>query len=105
VNKTINYVPASGPLDRFGQAMNWFFVGMLILSGAVYFTNGIRYDTTSAGPSPLVAVIPMRCRAEACSHFDALLVTTHSTNIGATTDARPCDWKRCRAVIAACSSP
>ena len=53
VNKTIQYVPASGNLDRFGQAMNWFFVGILLLSGAVYFTNGIRYDTTSAGESLL----------------------------------------------------
>jgi len=42
-------VPAPGSLDRFGQAVNWFFVGMMLLSGAVYFANGIRYDTTSAG--------------------------------------------------------
>ena len=49
VNKTIQYVPASGSLDRFGQAVNWFFVGMMLLSGAVHFANGIRYDTTSAG--------------------------------------------------------
>ena len=49
VNKTIKYVPKPGSLDRFGQAMNWFFVGMLILGGAVYFINGIRFDTTDAG--------------------------------------------------------
>ena len=52
VNQTIEYVPPSGSLDRFGHATNWFFVGMMVLSGAVYFANGIRYDTTSAGASP-----------------------------------------------------
>ena len=57
VNRTIEYVPPSGSLDRFGQAMNWFFVAMLILSGAVYFANGIRYDTTSAGASFMLWVI------------------------------------------------
>ena len=51
VNKTIKYVPTSESLSRFGQAMNWFFVTMLALSGAVYFVNGIRYDTTSSGAS------------------------------------------------------
>jgi hypothetical protein len=56
VNQTINYVPRSGSLDRFGQAVNWSFVGMLILSSAVYFANGIRYDTTSAGTARLDAV-------------------------------------------------
>ncbi len=52
VNTTIQYVPPSGPLNRFGQAMNWFFVAMMLLSGTIYFINGIRYDTVSAG-SPL----------------------------------------------------
>ena len=64
VNKTINYVPPSGSLNRFGQAMNWFFVGMLILSGAVYFANGVRYDTTSAGAPPPVAASTLRCHAQ-----------------------------------------
>ena len=59
VNKTIEYVPVVGSLDRFGQAMNWFFVGMMLLSGAVYFINGIRYDTVSAGASVLGGNSPL----------------------------------------------
>jgi hypothetical protein len=55
VNQTIKYVPPSGSLNRFGHATNWFFVGVMILSGAAYFANGIRYDTTSAGASQLNA--------------------------------------------------
>ena len=49
VNTTIQYVPPSGSLNRFGHALNWFFVAMMVLSGTVYFVNGIRYDTVSAG--------------------------------------------------------
>ena len=64
VNQTISYVPRSGSLDRFGHATNWFFVGMMILSGAVYFTNGIRYDTTSAGVLHIgVDIVGWCCRA------------------------------------------
>ncbi len=73
VNTTIQYVPPSGSLDRFGQAMNWFFVAMMILSGAVYFINGIRYDSVSAG-APLLG--PNWSIAQSVKLQEALRKTT-----------------------------